>query len=174
MVLATASNICKSYGIDKILNNISFNIDENDRIGLVGPNGAGKTTLMKIIAGVETFDSGDLFLSNNLSLGYLRQNDSAIINSSVYEEMLEVYSDLISLEESIRALEEKISKLSEDGIDTSRELNDYSQLNEEFNSLDGYAYKSKLKGVLNGLGFSAEDYDRSVSGLSGGEKTRLS
>jgi len=174
MVLATASNICKSYGIDKILNNISFNIDENDRIGLVGPNGAGKTTLMKIIAGVETFDSGDLFLSNNLSLGYLRQNDSAIINSSVYEEMLEVYSDLISLEESIRALEEKISKLSEDGIDTSRELNDYSQLNEEFNSLDGYAYKSKLKGVLNGLGFSSNDYDRPVSGLSGGEKTRLS
>ncbi len=174
MVLATASNICKSYGIDKILNNISFNIDENDKIGLVGPNGAGKTTLMRIIAGVETFDSGDLFLSNNLSLGYLKQNDSAIIDSTVYEEMLEVYSDLIGLEESIRALEEKISKLSDDGIDTSKELNDYSQLNEEFNALDGYAYKSKLKGVLNGLGFGLSDYDRPISGLSGGEKTRLS
>lgn len=174
MIIASASNISKSYGVETILENISFHINENDRIGLVGMNGAGKTTLFKILTGTIPFDDGELFISNNLSIGYLKQNHMFASSNTIYSEMLSVFSDLIELENEIRNLEKDIASISSEEDNTKKLLDIYAHKMEIFNEKNGYGYKSEIRGVLSGLGFGQAYFDQSISNLSGGEKTRLS
>ncbi len=174
MVVVSASNITKTFGIETILNNVSFNIDENDRIGLVGVNGAGKTTLLKVLTQNMPYDSGKLFISSNISIGYLEQINLFDSNQSVYREMLSVFSQVIALEKELRQLEKNISDISSKNENPDKLLKIYAAKMEIFKEKNGYGYISEVKGVLNGLGFTSDYFDQKVSSLSGGEKTRLS
>ncbi len=174
MIILSASNIIKTFGIETILDSISFNIDENDRIGLVGANGAGKTTLLKILTQNLSYDSGDLFLSGSVSIGYLEQNSLFDSNQTVYSEMISVFAEVITLEKELRNLEKEITDISSKNESPDKLLKIYAEKIETFKEKNGYGYVSEVKGVLNGLGFSSDYFDQRVSSLSGGEKTRLS
>lgn len=174
MTIISAKNITKSYGIDNILDNITFNINEKDRVGLVGLNGAGKTTLLNIIGGVLSPDDGFLSTAPGVRIGYLRQHGNFESENTVYEEFLSFFSDIIAMEVRLREVTDTISENASKGLDTENLMEEYSRLSEEFADRNGYGYKSEIKGILTALGFSEEDYDKKISSLSGGEKTRLS
>lgn len=175
MIVLSCNNICKSYGINTVLENICFNIQEGDKIGLVGVNGAGKSTLFKILMGELSPDFGDLYIAKDKTLGYLPQNMSLDSSRTIMEEMLTVYDNLINMENRLRELEIMIAsdEYIKDGVLHDRLMKEYSNLLEEFNRQNGYGYNSFIKGVLVGLGFSQEDFDKKINVLSGGQKTRV-
>jgi len=175
MIILSCKDIKKSYGIDVILENITFTVQENDKVGIVGVNGAGKSTLFKLIAGSLEKDEGDIFIGKNIRIGYMSQDFGFESSNTIWEEMLTVFTPLVEMEKSIHELEQKISLLETSAADGSSEalLRAYSNLQEEFKRKNGFGYKSRIKGVLKGLGFDAEDYDKPVSILSGGQKTRV-
>lgn len=175
MIVLACSGICKSYGIDNILDNISFNIHEGDKVGLVGINGAGKSTLFKILINQISPDSGELHIAKDKTIGYLPQNMSLDSSCTVMEEMLKVYDDLIRMESRLRELEIMIASEEnmEDQTYHDALMREYSNLLDEFNNRNGYGYNSFIKGVLTGLGFSSDDFEKRVNILSGGQKTRV-
>ena len=173
MIILSANNIIKTYGIDPILTNISFHINQGDRIGIVGSNGAGKTTLLNILSGRLACDSGDFFVSNNTNIGYLRQSDNFESEKTVYEEMLSIFSEVIEMEKDLEKLSHQISEESHQGKDVNRLLHQYDDLMEAFKSKNGYGYKSEIHGILNSMAFPEEFFDKRISILSGGERTRL-
>ncbi len=170
-MLLTANSIKKSFGDNLIFENVSFGIDEHDKIGFVGSNGAGKSTLFKIIMGEINSDSGEIFKNKNLEIGYLDQYSCAESDKTLLDETLEVFEDLISLENEIDNIRYEIENNKED-IDYLIERQ--HKLSEEFNQKGGYTYKSRTKAVLKGLGFCDNDLSLKVSLLSGGQKTRVS
>ncbi len=175
MPILSCSNLSKSYIVDTVFNDISFNVEDGDKIGILGLNGTGKTTLLNILSGELERDSGDVYVQKDLKIGYLKQHVSIHSNKSIFDECLEEFSYLIQMEADLRDLEEKISYLGSKG--ESSELNDlmaqYGHLSEEFSALNGYGYKSEIKGVLKGLGFGDEELDKKVDILSGGQKSRI-
>lgn len=175
MLVLSCSNISKSYGIDLILEDVSFNVANGDKVGIIGLNGSGKTTLFNILSGELSGDSGDVYIRRDINLGYLKQHTNIESNKNIFDECLEVFQNLIEMEENLRTLEEKISLEGNKG--ESEELNslmeEYAHLSEKFISLNGYGYKSKIKGVLKGLGFEDDDLEKQVNILSGGQKSRL-
>ena len=175
MIVLSCNNLNKSFGIDTILENVSFTVNEYDKVGIIGVNGTGKTTLFKILSGIYGYDSGDIYLGKGVEIGYLEQNTNFHSEGTIFEEVLEVFKDLIEMETYLRDLEVKIA--NESSNPNSKELekimNEYSNKLEKFSELNGYGYKSEAKGVLKGLGFSDEDMDKKINILSGGEKTRV-
>ena len=175
MIVLSCNNLNKSFGIDTILENVSFTVNECDKVGIIGVNGTGKTTLFKILSGIYGYDSGDIYLGKGVEIGYLEQNTNFHSEGTIFEEVLEVFKDLITMETYLRDLEVKIA--NESSNPNSKELekimNEYSNKLEKFSELNGYGYKSEAKGVLKGLGFSDEDMDKKINILSGGEKTRV-
>ncbi|WP_069650325.1 ABC-F family ATP-binding cassette domain-containing protein [Caloranaerobacter ferrireducens] len=176
MIVLSCSNLSKSYVANKILNNISFTINSGEKIGLVGLNGTGKSTLFKILAGKLSKDSGEIYIAKDHKIGYLEQNTQVESNSTVFEETLKVFKQLIDMEKKLRNLEEEISVESKNGSSTKLQnlMDLYSKLMEEFTNKNGYGYKSEIKGVLKGLGFTEDEFDKPVNKLSGGQKTRIS
>ncbi|WP_394866817.1 ribosomal protection-like ABC-F family protein [Paraclostridium bifermentans] len=175
MIVLSCNNLNKSFGIDTILENISFTVNEGDKVGIIGVNGTGKTTLFKVLSGIYGYDSGDIYLGKGVEIGYLEQNTNFQSEKTIYEEVLEVFSDLMDMENYIRDLEIKIS---EEGSNPNSKIldklmNEYSQKLELFSELNGYGYKSEVKGILKGLGFSDSDMETPINILSGGEKTRV-
>ena len=173
MVSLSVSNLKKTYGVDVIFDNVSFTINEREKVGIVGKNGAGKTTLFNIISDIEKADSGDIFISKDSSIGYMSQNVNISSEKTVIEEVLTVFEDLINLEKEIRDIEHQISLYHDDEKKSEELLKIYSRKTEYFAENDGYSYNSLARGVLIGLGFSQEDLDKEVNLLSGGEKSRL-
>ena len=175
MIFLSCNNLNKSFGIDSILENVNFTVNEYDKIGIIGVNGTGKTTLFKIISGIYGYDSGDIYTSKDCEIGYLEQNTNFHSENTILEEVLEVFKDVIEMEKYLRDLEHKISEESSNTNSTTLEklMNEYSNKLEAFSDMNGYGYKSEAKGVLKGLGFSDEDMDKPISILSGGEKTRV-
>ena len=175
MIVLSCNNLNKSFGIDSILENVNFTVNEYDKIGIIGVNGTGKTTLFKIISGIYGYDSGDIYTSKDCEIGYLEQNTNFYSDNTILEEALEVFKDVIEMEKYLRDLEHKISEESSNTNSTTLEklMNEYSNKLEAFSDMNGYGYKSEAKGVLKGLGFSDEDMDKPISILSGGEKTRV-
>ena len=175
MIILSCKNIKKSYGIDVILKNVAFTVQENEKVGIVGVNGAGKSTILKIISGDIEMESGEIFIGRNTSIGYMSQDFSFESNSTVYDELLSVFAPLIQMEKDLRSLELRISGLgsSADKETADSLLKSYADLQEEYKNSNGFGYKSQIKGVLKGLGFSEEDYGKPVSLLSGGQKTRI-
>ena len=175
MIALAMNNIKKTFGIDTILENISFSINEGERIGLVGSNGAGKTTLFKIITGELDYDNGEIYFGKDLTIGYLAQNTEIATTNTLLEEVLTVFEGVMVLEKEIRILEHEISDAGakEDFTLLDRLMKQYSLKTEEFTKINGYAYNSEAKGILIGLGFKEEDFSKEVRMLSGGEKTRL-
>ena len=175
MIVLSCNNLNKSFGIDTILENISFTVNEGDKVGIIGVNGTGKTTLFKVLSGIYGYDSGDIYLGKGVEIGYLEQNTSFQSEKTIYEEVLEVFSDLMNMEKYIRDLEIKIAEegSNPDSKILDKLMNEYSQKLELFSELNGYGYKSEVKGILKGLGFSDSDMETPINILSGGEKTRV-
>ncbi len=177
MIMLSCNKVSKSFGVETILENISFSVNEGDKIGIVGVNGTGKTTLFKVITGILPHDRGEIFTSKNCRLGYLEQNTNFYSEKTIYDEVVSVFSDLIGAEEELRSLEHQIASLSDKGGSSGDQLKKtmdiYGKKYEEFEKNNGYAYKSEVRGTLKGLGFSDEEMDKPVNVLSGGEKTRV-
>lgn len=177
MIMLSCNNVTKTFGVETILENISFSVNEGDKIGIVGVNGTGKTTLFKVITGILPHDRGEIFTSKNCRLGYLEQNTNFYSEKTIYDEVVSVFSDLIGAEEELRSLEHQIASLSDKGASSGDQLkktmDTYGKKYEEFEKNNGYSYKSEVRGTLKGLGFSDEEMDKPVNVLSGGEKTRV-
>ena len=171
MILA-CQNINKAFGTDVILKNASFHIEDREKAAVVGINGAGKSTLLKIIIGEMEADSGEVILSKGRTIGYLAQHQELNSDHTIYQELLTVKQDVIDLEARIRDIEARMKELSGENLDTA--LEQYTRMNHEFELKNGYAYKSEVVGVLKGLGFEEEEFDKHVNKLSGGQKTRVS
>ncbi len=170
MILA-CSHIHKSFIANVILDDITFHIEEKEKIALIGMNGSGKTTLFRIISNDLEPDSGEIIKNKNCSIGYLPQHVSIESDKTVYDELLTVFNHLTRMEEELSDMESLISNAKSDDLDQL--VKDYDDLRESFEDQQGYMYKSLIRGVLTGLGLSNDAYDKPVSILSGGQKTRV-
>ena len=170
MVLA-CNNISKSFGIDEIIKNASFNIEEREKAAIVGINGAGKTTLLRIIMGEYQADSGEVIIAKDRTVGYLAQHQKISGDNTIYDELLSVKKDIIELEQKIRRLE--LEMHSKEGVELEAVMEAYSKSTHQFELQNGYAYKSEVVGVLKGLGFDESDFEKKMNTLSGGQKTRV-
>lgn len=170
MVLA-CNNISKSFGIDEIIKNASFNIEEREKAAIVDINGAGKTTLLRIIMGEYQADSGEVIIAKDRTIGYLAQHQKLSGDNTIYDELLSVKKDIIELEQKIRRLE--LEMHSKEGVELETVMEAYSKSTHQFELQNGYAYKSEVVGVLKGLGFDESDFEKKMNTLSGGQKTRV-
>ena len=170
MVLA-CNNISKSFGIDEIIKNASFNIEEREKAAIVGINGAGKTTLLRIIMGEYQADSGEVIIAKDRTIGYLAQHQKLSGDNTIYDELLSVKKDIIELEQKIRRLE--LEMHSKEGVALEAVMEAYSKSTHQYELQNGYAYKSEVVGVLKGLGFDESDFEKKMNTLSGGQKTRV-
>jgi ATP-binding cassette subfamily F protein 3 len=170
-MILSCQGISKSFGEKAILEDASFHIEEREKAALIGNNGAGKTTLLRIIMEEIHADAGQVVLAKDKRIGYLAQYQDVQGHLSVYEELLSTKQYIIDMEERLRAMEVQMKNASGEELD--RLMNSYTRLTHEFELENGYAYKSELMGVLNGLGFTEEDFTKQVATLSGGQKTRV-
>ena len=171
-MILSCQNISKSFGTDEILNNVSFHIEANEKAAIVGINGAGKSTLLKIIMQKETPDTGEVILAKDATIGYLAQYQDVSGHRTIYEEVLDAKKNIIEMEERLRGMEAQMNALT--GQELEALLDGYHRLSHEFELLGGYTYRSEVTGILKGLGFSESEFDRQMSELSGGQKTRVS
>ena len=170
MILA-CRQLHKAYGIDVILEKVTFHIEEREKAAIVGVNGAGKTTLFKVLTGEISADGGEFYLKKDTSVGYLAQNFEINSDKTIYEEMLSVFEKIIQTETNLREMENEMGGLS--GQALADKMEEYAALQHYFEENDGYSYQSRLKGVLKGLGFQESDWGRPMNQLSGGQKTRV-
>ena len=170
-MILSCQGISKSFGEKVILEDASFHIEEREKAALIGNNGAGKTTLLRIIMNELHADAGQVVLAKDKRIGYLAQYQDVQGHLSVYEELLSTKQYIIDMEDRLRAMEVQMKNASGEELD--RLMNSYTRLTHEFELENGYAYKSELMGVLNGLGFTEEDFNKQVATLSGGQKTRV-
>ena len=170
MILA-CQNIHKSFGTDVILKDASFHIEDHEKAAIVGINGAGKSTLLKIIIHELEPDSGNVILAKGKTIGYLAQHDAVSSDRTIYEEVLSVKQDILDMEQKIRSMEQQMKHLEGEAL--TAVLDSYNRLSTEFEQKNGYACQSEVTGVLKGLGFAPEEFEKKVSTLSGGQKTRV-
>ena len=171
IMILSVHNICKSFDGKDILKNASFHIENNEKAAIVGINGAGKTTLLKIIIGELSSDDGEVTFSKGTTWGYLAQHQNVDTNNTIYEELMEIKKDVIELEASIRSAEDEMKHL--EGDELTKLMDRYTLMNEQFQRMSGYAWKSEVTGVAKGLGFTEDEFDKKISTLSGGQKTRV-
>ena len=171
-MILSCQNISKSFVTDEILKNVSFHIEENEKAAVVGINGAGKSTLLKIIMKQENPDEGEVTLAKDKTIGYLAQYQDVSGHHTIYEEVLDSKRDIIEMEERLRDMETQMNTLSGEALEQL--LDTYHKLSHEFEQVNGYAYRSEVTGILKGLGFTEEEFDKKMSELSGGQKTRVS
>lgn len=173
MIILSAQNIAKAFGVNTVLRDVSLTVQQGDRIGLVGVNGCGKSTLMRILAGLDAQDSGEISLVRGTRVGYLAQHNMVTSGETVWNELQKVYEPVFVMEKKLRELEDEMAHAHTDEQRFARLSSDYDRLIQRFEEADGYAWKSMVSGVLNGLGFKPTQYDQCVDFLSGGEQTRL-
>ena len=166
-------NICKSFGADVILQDVSLTASDNEKVGIIGPNGAGKSTLLKIIAGELSSDSGRIITPKGGAVGFLRQSVSALENRTIWEYMMSAFDDVIALKKEIEVLEEKLSHPSQSD-EYNRAVRLYGEKSDLFEKRGGFEMNTRINTVLNGMGFGDFDRNMKASNLSGGEKTKLS
>ena len=172
MILIGVNELSKSYITDEILSNVTFNIKDGDKIGLIGLNGSGKTTLLNILMDEISFDSGEIYKKKDLEIGYLKQITDLEVNNTLFEECLKVFKTTMDLENNIRNLEMEMSTCKDENI-LSKILKDYEKLQTRFIELDGYEYNSRIQGMLKGLGFTQEEFNMNIGLFSGGQKSRI-
>ncbi|MCF2680316.1 ABC-F family ATP-binding cassette domain-containing protein [Faecalicatena contorta] len=164
--------INKAFGEDIIVKDGSFHIEDHEKAALVGANGAGKTTILRMIVGELPVDSGNIVLTKGKTLGYLAQHQEMESGNSIYEEVKTAKADIIDMERQIRAIELEMKHLTGDALNSR--MDTYNRLTAAFERENGYAYESEIVGVLKGLGFDENDFQKKVDTLSGGQKTRVS
>ena len=178
MIALSVSDVSLSFGADVVLKNISFSLNDGDRVGVIGANGAGKTSLFRIITGEYSSDSGAVYIQKGHTVGCLEQNpDLSALPGELrcIDYMFTAFSELLELEERIAVLEKTITELSEQGKHESavRKTEELSLLNQRFDALGGMEFRGRCRAMLQRLGFDAELIDGKISELSGGQYTRL-
>ena len=175
MIVLSCKGISKSYGITEVLKDITFSINEGDKVGIIGANGEGKSTLFKILTRELSQDDGEVFIDKNKSLGYLSQHLDLESCNSIYDEMLLVFEDLQRLEKKIQDLEEKMNEPYDESKADYHEkiINDYGTAQDLYENRGGYTYKGEISRVVKGLGFTEDDFSKEIHTLSGGQKTRV-
>ena len=171
-MLISTDNLTFGFNGDILLDNVSFTLNERDRVGLIGPNGEGKTTLIRLLLGELESDAGTLFIKNGIRIGYLAQNGGYDSGNTVWEEMLEVFAEDIQAIDTLRDLENRIAQTDEHDPAFTVLSAKYESLNKRIASRDSYNFEVKIRTVLNGMGFE-NGYNQNISTMSGGEKTRL-
>nr|BBH96062.1 ABC transporter [Thermogemmatispora argillosa] len=174
MPLISVNSLGKAFGAERLFADVTFHINERDRIGLVGPNGAGKSTLLKLLAGQEEPDEGTILVARGTRIGYLSQTLDLRLERTLREELLAVFDDLRSWEQELQRLAAAIATASEHGDALQREqlLQRYAELQLRFEHAGGYTYEQRVQQVLDGLGFSRELHDMPIAQLSGGQQRR--
>ncbi|MCL2376198.1 MAG: ABC-F family ATP-binding cassette domain-containing protein [Defluviitaleaceae bacterium] len=170
-MLLNCANIQKSFGATEVLKSASLMVEEKEKVALVGVNGAGKTTLFKIILGELAPDGGEIALKKGARLAYLSQHMDLAPENTIYEELLSVFKHLADMEEDIRQMEGQMAALSDAPLD--RLMEKYAKTVKGFEDSRGYEYKSRVRGVLAGLGFNEVEHTLGIAKLSGGQKTRV-
>lgn len=172
-MIVEINNMTKSFGEHLILDGVSLMINDKGRYGLIGENGAGKSTLLKVICGELEPDSGTISFGSNSSIGFLKQDSGLNVSNNIYEEMESVFNHLFDIETQMKEIEKSLFNLDTESEDYENISTDYTRLQNYFEVNDGYNIDSKIKTILNGMGFSNHNLDTNIDRLSGGEKTRL-
>lgn len=172
MILLQAKGLTKSFGASQVFTDINFIINEGEKVGLVGANGSGKTTLFRCLTGEETLDQGEIMLSNKYSLGYLEQIPQYSPATTLLDAVLDMFTDIFMMREELRKLEQQMGQVQ--GSELERIMDRYSLLTQTYEEAGGFSCESKAKGIIRGLGFTDEDFNREINKFSGGEKTRVS
>ena len=177
MSILTTSNVSKYFAADEVFSDINIEIPHGAKIALVGPNGAGKTTLIRILIGLDdpsvnpdTGIAGNVFRSKGLSIGFLPQRPELAGSHILWDELMSAFDELRRREAELHDLADKMGDSSRTDADDVIER--YGRLQHEFELAGGYDYETKIKQVLQGLGFVPEDYHKPIGQLSGGQKTR--
>lgn len=170
-MILSVNNINKAFHEVPVLQNVSFHIEDYDKAAIVGINGAGKTTLLRIIMGELAADEGIVTISKDRTVGYLSQHEAVSGENTIYEELLMVKQDILDMEQKMHTIELQMKTASGDHLEQL--MNTYAALTHAYEAANGYAYQSELTGVLKGLGFMESEFNKSVSTLSGGQKTRV-
>lgn len=171
LILLQAQNITKNFGTKKLFSNVSFEVQDNSRIGLVGRNGVGKSTMLKIISDQESYNSGNIALKKDTNIGYLAQDSGLNSENKIFDEMEHVFDYLKEQEKKMHILEEKLADPNIQDYDNI--LKQYDQLQNTFRQENGYGYQSEIRSVLKGFGFDEDVWQAQISTLSGGERSRL-
>ena len=172
MIVVSAKDLTKAYGTDVILDKVSFHINKGERVGIIGVNGAGKTTLLKMLTGEIPCESGDFFISSDLKTGYLKQDGSFDSEKTVIEEVEAIFSRFPEMEREMEQLTLRMEEASSEE-ESHRLIERFDALSERYDREGGYTYKSEITGILSSMAFPAESYNKKISTLSGGERTRL-
>ena len=174
MIVMQTNQLTKSFGVNEVLKGINLTVQDRHRVGLVGSNGSGKSTLLKILAGKDHYDGGTLSMTRGLRIGYHTQLDDLTSPLTVWQEMETCFEDTFRMEEKLREMEARMGEIHESDPESFARLSEeYTRLTDRFEEEDGYAWRSRLQGVLTGLGFTSAQYEQTVASLSGGERTRL-
>lgn len=174
MIVMQTNQLTKAFGVNEVLKGVTLTIQDRHRVGLVGSNGSGKSTLLKILAGQDHYDGGTLSATRGLRIGFHTQLDDLTSPLTVWQEMETCFEGTFKMEEQLRQMEQRMGEMHDSDPEAyARLAEEYARLTDRFEEEDGYAWRSRLQGVLTGLGFTAAQYDQTVASLSGGERTRL-
>lgn len=168
-MIISCSSLTKTFDGKDVLKDITFMMDDHDKMAIIGVNGAGKSTLLRIIQNNESYDSGTLSIPNDVKIGYLSQEHRFDLDKGIYETLEEPFKNLIQIEKRMRELEMQMG----DSEHFEAVMNEYDKLQARFNDEGGYAMESNIKGILNGLGFEENMWHKPMGILSGGQKTRI-
>lgn len=175
MIVLSCRNIKKSYGVETIVEDVTFSINDGEKAGFIGANGAGKSTIFKIITGEIEADGGDIYIDKSKKLGYLSQHLSLNSSNTIFDEMLDVFRDLVDMETRLKKLENIMNEPYDPARSEYHEkiIKEYTSLSELYDNNGGYVFRTEINKVLKGLSFSSEDFEKPIHILSGGQKTRL-
>ncbi|MGI5885676.1 MAG: ABC-F family ATP-binding cassette domain-containing protein [Candidatus Spyradocola sp.] len=174
MIVLQTNQLTKSFGVVEVLKGVTLTVQDHHRVGLVGSNGSGKSTLLKILYGQDAYDGGTLSMTRGLRIGFHTQLDDLTSQRTVWQEMETCFEYTFKMEERLREMEHRMGEIHDsDPAGFQRLSEDYAKLTDRFEEEDGYSWRSRLQGVLTGLGFTQAQYEQTVSSLSGGERTRL-
>ncbi|MBQ2860496.1 MAG: ATP-binding cassette domain-containing protein [Peptococcaceae bacterium] len=172
MIILQGKNLSKSYITNLIFDHVDFHIQEGEKVGLVGPNGTGKSTLFRCITNEESFDSGTLSMSARHTMGYMEQMPEFAPGFTLLDAVLEMFQDIFAMRDQLRHLEHEMGMQDGEALETL--LDEYSRLTLSYEDLGGFSCESRAKGIIKGLGFDDDDFNREIACFSGGEKTRAS
>ncbi|UWZ84774.1 ribosomal protection-like ABC-F family protein [Occallatibacter riparius] len=171
--MLSLQNAGKRFGPRILFTEANWLIRNNEKTALVGANGTGKSTLMKVLAGLETLDYGELQRTRGMSIGYLPQEGLRLTGRTIFEECLTVFDEIREMEGEIERLGGQMAELDHESAEYASTAERFSLLQERFHALDGYALDAQVGAVLTGLGFGKEDWSRLTDEFSGGWQMRI-
>lgn len=173
MLLLQTQDVLRRFGSDVLFHNVNMQIKDHARVGLVGRNGAGKTTLLKMIAGITQPDEGTITHSQNLTIGYLAQDQGLDSENTIWAELDTIFAPLHDQEKAIHNLENQMANVDPNSDDYQQLLSQYDRLQNDYKKAGGFGYESQMRGVLKGFGFPEDRWQTPINSLSGGQKTKI-